>query len=126
LKKKHSFGKNYPPTFSFRLYIVNMSVVYASKKMSNLYSDGELCYLPMLIVFIVFLSFPFNVVLCLTYNRCTHTCSKTASMFYHHHHHHESNVRLVVVVVIVYFYLKFYIGHPLKVKYKGVSMAVCS
>ncbi len=52
--------------------------------MSNLYSDDELCYLQTvdcLHLLHRFFSFPFNVVLSLTYNRCTNTCSKTRQRF---------------------------------------------
>jgi hypothetical protein len=72
-----------PHSHSVSTDVCSRSIYPSLKKMSNLYSvESELCYLPMLIVFIVFLSFPFNVVLYLTYNRCMHTytCSKTASM----------------------------------------------
>ncbi len=52
---KNTFFYRERPTFSFSLYIEVVCDIYI-EKMSNLYSDGELCYLPMLIVFIFFIA----------------------------------------------------------------------
>jgi len=99
------------PTFSFRSYM-KMSVVYMYIK-KNVRSVQWwrwvmlFTHVDCLHLLHHFFLFPFNVVLYLTYNRCTHTCTKIAPMFYYH----KNIVRLVVVV---YFYLKFHIGHTLK------------
>lgn len=106
-KKKHSFIINCPRSYS---YVCDR---YIYKKMSNLYSDGELCYLQTLIVFIFFIAsfVPFRCCAFFDLQQMHTYMLENTSTFYYY----ENMVRSVVVVVVYFCYI-FHIIHPLKVE----------